>query len=288
MIRSLLAFFLSAGALQAAELQFLSAHGFSASNAEFGGFSSIHVYEGGRDFLATSDKGQFLTGTIQRNNGKITGVNRLQMSPIRDTEGVALTGRAIDAEGLAVRDDGRVFVSFEAYHRVWTYSSIFSEAAWLPRHPAFKTLQDNSSLEALAIDKNGWLYTLPERSGEWERPFPVYRYKNGEWDASLSVPRRGKHLVVGADFGPDGKFYLLERLYQPLVGFSTKVRRFDLTATGFSGEETLLETPIGQHDNLEGLSVWSAKDGSIRVTMIADDNFRFFQRTELVEYKVVN
>lgn len=40
------------------------------------------------------------------------------------------------------------------------------------------------------------------------------------------------------------------------------------------------------HDNLEGISVWQDPDGRIRLTMISDDNFMVFQRTEIVEYAV--
>jgi len=49
-------------------------------------------------------------------------------------------------------------------------------------------------------------------------------------------------------------------------------------------EQTLIDTPPGRHDNLEGLTVWQDMAGRIRLTMISDDNFNFFQRTELVEY----
>jgi hypothetical protein len=52
-----------------------------------------------------------------------------------------------------------------------------------------------------------------------------------------------------------------------------------------TGLETLFTTATGTHDNLEGLDVWSDSDG-LRATMIADDNFRFFQRTEIVDYRL--
>jgi hypothetical protein len=41
----------------------------------------------------------------------------------------------------------------------------------------------------------------------------------------------------------------------------------------------------GTHDNLEGLDVWADAEG-LRATMISDDNFRFFQRTEIVDYRL--
>jgi hypothetical protein len=48
----------------------------------------------------------------------------------------------------------------------------------------------------------------------------------------------------------------------------------------------IFTSAVGQHDNLEGLSVWRDAKGTIRLTMIADDNFYFFQTTEIVEYGI--
>lgn len=90
---------------------------------------------------------------------------------------------------------------------------------------------------------------------------------------------------MGADFDTEGNLYLLERAFTGF-GFKSRVRRFFLDDDAVTAEETLLETAILQHDNLEGLSVWKDADGDIRLTMISDDNFNDFQRTEFVEYRV--
>ncbi len=269
---------------QAAELQFLSRYAMASKNADFGGLSSLHIFANGNRFLATSDRGQFVRGVIERKDRKVRTVRDITLTPIRNNKGLPLSLRNADAEGLAVAPDGRIYVSFEGFHRVATYHDIGASSLLLPRHKDFQGMQSNSSLEALAIDSNGRLYTLPERSGDLNRPFPVYRFSGRNWDRKLSIPRRGNYLAVGADFGPDGLFYLLERHYQKLIGFSTRVRRFRLTAKGFEQEETLLKTPVGRHDNLEGISVWQDAQGDIRITLIADDNFNFFQSNELVEY----
>ncbi|MFV0299754.1 MAG: esterase-like activity of phytase family protein, partial [Paracoccus sp. (in: a-proteobacteria)] len=141
--------------------------------------------------------------------------------------------------------------------------------------------------EALAIAPDGTLLTLPERSGKLTRPFPVWRWRDGTWDQPFSVPRNGDWLAVGADIGPDGRFYLLERDFKGLLGFRSRVRRFDLSETELTNERTLLESFPLQYDNLEGISVWD--DGSeIRMTLISDDNCGFLQRTELVEFRVTD
>ena len=47
---------------------------------------------------------------------------------------------------------------------------------------------------------------------------------------------------------------------------------------------TLLETRLGELDNMEGISVWRDADGRIRVTLISDDNFFPLQQTMFAEY----
>ncbi len=269
----------------AADARLLSSYTWNNPDNNFGGLSSIHLDDDGGKFLMTTDQGVFYSGKIVRNGSEITGVEHQKFSPIKDTKGNPVSGKSLgDSEGIAIRSNGRIYVSFERYHRVWTYRDTTSEAAWLPRHPDFKRLQNNSSLEALAIDARGRLYTLPERSGALSKPFPVYRYNGKAWDKRLSIPRRGAFLAVGADFGPDGKFYLLERNFKKPIGVHSRVRRFDLTKSGFVNEETLFVSSLNQHDNLEGISVWQDDQDKIRITLVSDDNFNFIQRTELVEY----
>ena len=59
-----------------------------------------------------------------------------------------------------------------------------------------------------------------------------------------------------------------------------------MTPTGLQDARILLETRGGRHGNLEGLAVWQDSHGALRLTMISDDNFQFFQRTEWVDYKL--
>ena len=119
-----------------------------------------------------------------------------------------------------------------------------------------------------------------------EYAVPLTGWGAGAWDAKLSVPRRGRFSPVAADFGPDGRLYVLERAFRAVGSFSSRLRRFDLGADGLTGEATLLETPFELHDNLEGLSVWRDDQGVLRATMISDDNFIFVQQTQIVEYRL--
>ena len=267
-----------------AEAELVSTTTWTRDTPLFGGLSGIEVEPDGQAFLALSDRGYVVRGRLERTDGEITAIESGNLTYLQSRWGRRLQSGSNDSEGLAVAENGRIYVSFEGGANIRFYSDEHSEAAVPKPHPDFATMQGNSSLEALAIDANGWVYTMPERSGRVTRPFPVYRTKGVEWERAFEISRREPFLPVGADIGPDGHFYLLERDFTG-VGFRSRVRRFDLQ-TG--NEETLLTTWNGRHDNLEGLSVWQDEAGSIRLVMVSDDNFNWFQRTEIVEYRLTD
>jgi len=273
----------------AADLRYLGRYVWSEPGDGFGGFSGLVLGPDGIRFTAISDKGRIATGTIQRQGDRITGVRLLSFDPLLDRKGKPVHRFDSDSEGLAIDRNGRIYVSFEGNHRVWRYERPNGKASPTGRHPDFRGFQVNAGMEPLAVDATGTLYTLPERSGDINKPFPVYRKRpQGKWTRAFTLPRRGRFLPTGLDFGPDGKLYLLERDFIWIRGFATRIRRFDVTANGLTNEETLLVTPFGTHDNLEGIAVWQDSQGRIRLTMISDDNFSLFQVTEFVEYALAS
>lgn len=263
-----------------AESQSFDSYTWNRSERSFGGMSGLELSDDGTRFVALNDSAWLYTGTITRKAGQITDITVTDRQKLRDADGKRLGRDFNDAEGLALADDGTLFVSFEGTARVDAYTA-FDAVTPLTRHPDFAGMQSNSALEALAIGPDGALYTLPERSGRANRPFPVYRYKDGVWDIAFRLPRRGPFLPVGADIGPDGRFYLLERDFTG-IGFRSRVRRFAIDG---SDETELLVTGNGRHDNLEGIAVWQDAAG-LRMTLLSDDNFKWFQRTEFVEYRL--
>ena len=256
----------------------------SVDEETFGGLSAIELSADGSRYLALSDRGTIWSGTIERRGNAITALTVDASRVLRMSDGALVGPGTSDSEGLALAPDGTAFVSFEGPARVVAYGDLSGPGQPLPRDPAFERMQPNSALEALAIGPDGALYTLPERSGRAQRPYPVYRLADGAWSIPFRIPRDGAFLPVGADIGPDGLFYLLERDFTG-IGFRSRVRRFDLTGAKV---ETLLQTRTGVHDNLEGISVWRDDAGDLRMTLIADDNFKFFQTTEIVEYRVAD
>ncbi|WP_095588053.1 esterase-like activity of phytase family protein [Actibacterium ureilyticum] len=255
-----------------------------SDDPDFGGLSGLEISDDGSSFIAITDRARFVTGRLRRTDGMLVGVSDIQITEMRGSKPGPLPKGAADAEGLAQSPTGGLFVSFEAYQRVWAYPSISARPRNMPRHPDFAQMPGNGALEALAIAPDGALYTLPEHSGRRDWAIPLYRLDGATWNVVALLPRRGGFQPVGADFGPDGHLYLLERLFRAPIGFATRVRRFTMQNGRIQAEQSLFQTPVGRHGNLEGLSVWRDDAGKIRLTMVADDNFLPFQRGQMVEY----
>ncbi|MEO1314320.1 MAG: esterase-like activity of phytase family protein [Pseudomonadota bacterium] len=281
--RLALALALVAAPLAAQEVETQSLTWSSAEDG-FGAFSGLVISENGTRFLAVTDRGRIASGRLARDAERITGVTLEGLAPLLDTQGAPVRRFDVDAEALTVDANGTLYVSFEANHRVWAYDDLTARARQLPIALTFRSLQNNSGLEALFTGTDGAIYALPERSGQLSRPFPVYRFDGSAWAEAFTLPRRPPHLPTGADLGPDGRLYLLERDFRGLRGFSTRVRSFAMTPGGVTDEQVHVESRLGTHDNLEGISVWQDAAGRIRITTISDDNLNFFQRTEWVEF----
>lgn len=264
---------------------FLTQFEWPSDDPLMGGLSALELSDDGTLVTVVSDRGTWAQGVIARDAAdRITGVTLGRFEPLKGKTDAPLAKGRNDSEGLAIAPDGTAYVSFEGVARVLRYNRMGGLAENLPSPPEFAKMQINSSLEALAIGPDGTLYTIPERSGDLARPFPIYRFKDGVWDHDLSLPRSGDFLPTGADFGPDGKLYVLEREFHGLMGFASRLTRYDVTAIGAG--EVMFQSPTGFHDNLEGVAIWRDQAGHLRATMVADDNFLPFLSSGLVEYQL--
>ena len=268
-------------------LEQLSVYVWERPERYFGGWSAIEVAKGGMTFTAIGDNAQSYYGTFQRDGDRITGVSRGPVGALTDIDGVAFfrkgTEELNDSEGLAVFPDGRFAVSFERTSRIIVYDEdALPVTIELPRE--VNGLAENGGVEALAIDGEGRLIAIPETVPKDAPGFPVWRQDGNGWETVGHLKRTQGFRPVGADVGPDGRLYVLERAFR-LIGFQSRIRAFDLDA--FAPEGALLwVASMLAFDNLEGLSVWEDAGGALRFTMISDDNYLSVQRTEIVEFRL--
>lgn len=236
-----------------------------------GGISAIEVTPDGQRFVALSDRSWLIEGRFERDqSGRIVDVIAAAPIPLR-------VGKSdIDSEGLVVMKDGSLMVSSENPHGLFRFRR---DGTFIERH-AMPDSGDwfvhNHGIEGLAWADG--LIAMPERAGI---PVPLWAERNGAWQQIARLDQRSGFAPVGADVGPDGALYILQRAVG--LGFSSRILRVDLS-TGVSTE--IVAIPAGQLGNVEGLSVWTDAAGALMMTVVTDNNQNVFQRSDVVEFRL--
>jgi hypothetical protein len=242
---------------------------------DFGGLSGLVLSEDGQTAQVINDKGILFELRMKRKDDESIKWIRLVGQRYIYTDSKA------DTEGLARAENG-LFVSFEDPMQVELYEP---GTLWPVEHIDFPKLEIdniNRGLEALAIDTEGRLLVLPETVPDNREDFPMFRYFDGIWTEIGAFPATADYFVVGADFGPDGTLFILERAVS-LLGFRTRIRTL-AAPIETSAPRVLYESHVSQFDNHEGIAVRLDRNGQTRITLISDDNYLSVQKTELLEF----
>lgn len=248
----------------------------------FGGFSGIEISTDRRRALLLSDRGFLVRVRLLRDSDeRLTAVERIEDFALSGTDGAVLPAESRDTEAMDQAPDGALVIGFEQPRgRLMRYPRERGPASPLPRLPVWRDLPGNAGIEALALDARGVPHVLLETPGEGG--FALWQF-NGDWRIAGIVPRRGDHVPVGLDFGPDGALYLLERRFR-LAFFSTRISR--LQPGAWDAPQTLVETPMGALGNHEGIAVARDSRGALWATTVSDDNQMRLLRTELAEFRL--
>jgi len=250
------------------------------------GVSGLEMSTDGARFAAVSDLGWYLSGTFKRQDGRITGVTLEQFSPLLGQDGLPVAARRVgdwsDAEGLAIAPDGTHFIVFERWMRAARYVAPDAAADFIKDHPDFRSYPENRQLEATALAPDGTLYAFAEKPARRSGDFPVYVLRENGWSIEGAIAPEGGFSITGADFGPDGRLFLLERKLILGLWWQSQIRVFD--APRGSGQVLWRSNP-GAFYNLEGIAVWQGADG-LRLTVISDNNRRRSEPTQIVEFRL--
>ncbi|WP_333827039.1 esterase-like activity of phytase family protein [Pararhodobacter sp.] len=246
--------------------QVLSQLFWQASDARLQRFTGIDTDDGVAVIMVT-DEGVLAQGRLERaGDGRITGVQPQQIRYLRDPDGAPLTGPRRNAQAVALGDGGRIFVAFQGYGRVLAYAAPDASATQLAGHPDFARLTVGAGLTGLAVSRSGVLYAIPERAARMTYGTPSYHFWNGEWAGSFRLPADGQFHPVGADIGPDGRLYILER-ERAAEGRRVQLRRFILQGSRIDAGTVVMRSAFGQFSDLSGVSVWGRGNGPLRALM---------------------
>jgi hypothetical protein len=274
-------------------LRYLGGLVLKSGDERFGGLSGLVVGDDGR-LVAVSDRGYWFEATLERDaTGRLVGLANARYSPMLNEAGGAVQTHWLTGDAEALQRDGNdLVVAFERRHRLWRYDARGDLARARPRPvplPDVVTrLPRNGGIEALAVLGPGRLLAIGEEPLDGREDAPV----NTGWivgpDGVVSVnyPNTSWRPTDAARL-PNGDLLVLERRFFLIAGFASRIKRIPATAIvagGMLDGEVIarLEPPL-LSDNFEGIAI-VAGPGPLRIYLLSDDNFRFLQRTLLLEF----
>lgn len=114
LLKLVFAFCLGFPCLAAANAELVASLNISADVEGFGGFSGLEISGDGTEITAVSDKGRIMRGYILRDaNNDPIGVSDMRFAYVLGPDGARMRKWREDAEGLAIDNRGRLYVSFE-------------------------------------------------------------------------------------------------------------------------------------------------------------------------------
>ncbi|HEY2773192.1 MAG TPA: esterase-like activity of phytase family protein [Candidatus Binatia bacterium] len=288
-----------------------------SSDRDFGGLSSLLISPDGKQFISISDESHWVIGTLSYKDGRLTDAEGKTIAPMLDLDGIALIGKAGDAEGLATGDAdggfGDLFISFEGNHRVWRYpfsgKGVRSLPVNIPLPREALNAPGNGGLEGITRFSDGRLIAVTEHDRNkqgnyraWILPFtPVGKTPDPAPDALKPKPVSFKPIspfsMTDLRQLPGGDLLTLERHYDPVSGVRIQMRRIPLAAVERAAKEGPAVPLDGEIvcsldggyeiDNMEGLGVRVGEKGETLVYWVSDDNFNHpLQRTLLLMFEL--
>ena len=240
------------------------------------GLSDLKV-EGERAWVV-SDFGELVRLTLRLDvQGRLASADSATVRPLIGPDGAALAPKSkADSEGLAILTDGRVLISFEGDHRIWSYGPEASAAPSPVARPD-ADFPDNEGMEGLAADPDGGWLVLGEGGGAW-----LCHAVCAALGSAPVMPADGFRFT-GADVDPAGGWFVVERYYSPPVDVRVRVRR--LSVDGVLSEPIIQLRPPATTDNFEGIAAVATTAGT-RLYLLSDDNANALQKTLLLAFDV--
>jgi hypothetical protein len=281
------------------ELEFVGGLEMTSASSDFGGLSAFRYLNAGAKFLGITDTGFWYAGTMQRDEqGRPASISNFRLAPIQSEEGVPVEGKwNSDAEGMSV-DGHTVTVSFERIHRIAEYALDLENFASTPKDVPLPIprdeLRNNRGIETIAYSSA----SSPLRGGRVAVTEKSINKAGDMFAAVLEGPQKGIFFVKrrddfdvsDGDFLPDGDLLLLERRFSMASGVVLRIRRIPAASiqpgATVDGEFILQADMRNQIDNMEGLDVWQAADGSTRLSLVSDDNHSILQRNLYLEFRL--
>ncbi|MBL8566070.1 MAG: esterase-like activity of phytase family protein [Hyphomicrobiaceae bacterium] len=286
------------------KLEFRGGLVLTSSSRNFGGWSGLLLDDAGRNLVAVSDAGAWMTARIGYDSlRRPIAIENARLGSLKALSSKSLRkNRDRDAEALALEsgsvDKGQILVAFEGNHRIGRYrvdgAGLSKPLGYLTMPSELKGSRKRDGLEALTVVRGGRV------KGALVAIAESYKDSSGNhtgwiWPAIGGTPQRfhladlGEFNITDAASLDNGDLIVLERRFRWLEGVKMRIRRIaagELRPGAKITGEVLLEADMSYEiDNMEGLAVHTDEKGRMVLTVVSDDNFNsLLQRTLLLQF----
>ena len=287
---------------QFGKLTYIGGFAMTSDNRNFGALSSFRMIDNtGTKFAAVADTGFFITGAIEREAGlKPIGMSALNFQELPDIEGnISNSKWQVDSESLVV-DGDTVIIGFERIHRLVRFPfdgvALGKTTGNLNFLIPANELRGNRGFETLAGSPNGTplqgaLVAVSEKS--IDKAGNIFAaVLGGPQKGIFKIARSDEFDITDGDFLPNGDLVILERAFGMSKGIRMRIRQIagvEIKPNAIVDGTILLQANMGdQIDNMEGLDIWQASDGTTRLSLVSDDNKSILQRNLYLEFVLKN
>jgi hypothetical protein len=278
----------------------------TSPNRAFGGFSGISLSPDGKQLLAISDRGGWMSAQLDYENGRLAKIDKARIGAILDSSGEVIKGVwENDSESLVALKqnpglEGRYLIGFEG-KRQRIEEFVFEDGKFsaplrqraIPHQ--LDGMEDNKGLEGAAILRGGPYKGAPVLFAEKKLN------KNGDHTGALTVKghdhplflrRPDTYDITALEGLEDGSLLVLERSFirkSLKLGIRVRLIPADEIKPGALLEGRVLLDADRKYaiDNFEAMAVSKGPAGETIITLMSDDNFNFFQTTMLAQFALM-
>lgn len=268
----------------------------TSSDKHLGGLSGLIISKDGKTFLAVSDKGHWVRGSLGYDGKNLSSIDNVEIAPLLGLDGNTLPNKDwADAESLIGDLDGTVLVSFEHMHRVWAYDlsiqGFSARPTEVPMPTAIHESPSNASLEGLAQlgGETQSLFAITENARNANNDIRGWIERSHGFE-EIGLKAHEPYNPTDLAVLPSGDILILERRFSIVGGVGMALRKLDgatLETSSTLDAQVLAElAPPHTVDNMEGLAVRQDEDGRTLIYIVSDDNFNPLQRTLLLMFEL--
>jgi hypothetical protein len=262
-----------------------------SSDRRFGGLSGLSLSPDNR-LHAISDRGHWMSATmVSDREGRLADLTDWEIGALLTPDGAPVRGRFADAEALARQPDGGLLVAFEQAHRLWRYSApggFRSAPVAVPLPPEISEAPANGGIEAIAVLPDGRLLAIAEEFKNADGSSRGWLMENGRFGEIAYSPADGYNVTDCAAL-KNGDVLVLERRFFPVGMMRARVARLPartlVAGARLAGEELFRIEPPVAAENFEGIAAWEDPLMGTMIYLVSDDNYLFFQRTLLLQFR---